>query len=99
MLTLVTDVAGLNDKKQDPWIFPVLSEHLAEFPPTYLVACGADVLRDDNTVLAFELKSKNVKTRLDVYDGLPHLFWIFSTLKSSRVFIDKLLDGIKFVLQ
>ena len=62
-------------------------------------ACGADVLRDDNTILASEPESKNVKVRLDVYDGLSHLSWIFSTLKSSRVFIDKLLTGIKFDLE
>jgi versiconal hemiacetal acetate esterase len=71
---------------------------LAEFPPTYLSACGADPLRDDNVVLEAELKSKGVKTRLDVYDGLPHLFWNFPTLKSSRIFVENLLAGIKFVL-
>lgn len=84
---------------KDPWIFPVLSEHLADFPPTYLVACGADPLRDDNVILASELESKNVKVRLDLYPGLPHLFWVFPTLKSSRLFTEKLLAGIKFVLE
>ena len=53
-------------------------------PPAYLQACGLDPLRDDALIWEKVLKEKGVRTRMDVYPGLPHGFWaFFKQLKSS----------------
>lgn len=92
-------LTGLDKLAKDEWMFPLLSSHLAEFPPVYLVACGADPLRDDNVAMEHELRAKGVKVKLDMYEGLPHVFWMFPNLKATRTFIENLLVGIKFILE
>ncbi|KAF9883656.1 hypothetical protein FE257_003090 [Aspergillus nanangensis] len=45
-------------------------------PPTYLQVCGSDPLRDDGLLYEQVLREESgVKTRLDLYPGLPHGFW------------------------
>ncbi|GME29303.1 Alpha/beta hydrolase fold-3 [Neofusicoccum parvum] len=95
---IINDVAGLNEYSSDPWMFPLLSENLGKFPPTYLVACGADPLRDDNIIFASELQRLGVRTKIDVYDGMPHLFWTFARFPPFQVFLSNLVGGIQFIL-
>ncbi|KAL6406136.1 AB hydrolase superfamily protein B1A11.02 [Ilyonectria robusta] len=96
---MINVLTGLDKLAKDEWMFPLLSSHLAEFPPVYLVACGADPLRDDNVAMEHELRAKGVKVKLDMYEGLPHVFWMFPNLKATRTFIENLLVGIKFILE
>ncbi|KAH8897392.1 alpha/beta-hydrolase [Thozetella sp. PMI_491] len=45
-------------------------------PPTYFQACGADIQRDDSLVYERVLRLEYaVETRIDIYPGLPHVFW------------------------
>ena len=69
------------------------------FPPTYIVTCEFDPLRDDGTVFLGALQSKGVEVRHDRYSGLPHCFWIFPTLPETQKFLGNLFDGIKWVLE
>jgi versiconal hemiacetal acetate esterase len=46
-----------------------------------------------------ELRSKGVNVKLDMYKGLPHVFWMFPTLSATKTFIGNLLAGIKFILE
>ncbi|KAF4434142.1 sterigmatocystin biosynthesis lipase esterase STCI [Fusarium acutatum] len=96
---MINTSTGLDKHVDDQWLFPLLSSHLAKFPRTYLVACGADPLRDDNVAMEHELRSKGVKVKLDMYEGLPHVFWMFPTLSSTKTFIGNLMAGIKFILE
>ncbi|SCO80840.1 related to Putative sterigmatocystin biosynthesis lipase/esterase STCI [Fusarium oxysporum] len=96
---MINASTGLNKHADDEWLFPLLSSHLNKFPSVYLVACGADPLRDDNVAMEHELRSKRVKVKLDMYEGLPHVFWMFPTLSATKTFIGNLLAGIKFILE
>ncbi|RGP68729.1 hypothetical protein FSPOR_5200 [Fusarium sporotrichioides] len=96
---MINASTGLDKHADDEWLFPLLSSHLARFPPTYLVACGADPLRDDNVAMEHEIRSKGVKVKLELYEGLPHVFWMFPTLSATKTFIGNLLAGIKFILE
>ena len=45
----------MTKNKADPYVCPALHSKLAEMPPTFIVTCGADPLRDDGVIFADEL--------------------------------------------
>ncbi|UNI17155.1 Versiconal hemiacetal acetate esterase [Purpureocillium takamizusanense] len=83
----------------DPDVFVLHSPHLRKFPPTYISVCGVDPLRDDGLIFDKVLRDLGVSTKLDHYEGLPHVFWAFGCEPPDGSFINDLLTGIGFVLQ
>ncbi|KAI9877727.1 MAG: hypothetical protein M1830_003002 [Pleopsidium flavum] len=68
-------------------------------PPAYIQVCGLDVVRDDALIYEKVLKEQGVKTRLDVYAGLPHGFWaVFPQLNSSRKAAVDIAKGMGWLL-
>lgn len=44
-------------------------------PRVYFQACGLDSTRDCTLVMEKVWRDAGVPTRLDVYPGMPHVFW------------------------
>ena len=45
-------------------------------PPVYFPVCGSDMVRDESLIYERALREEyGVKTKLDIYPGLPHIFW------------------------
>jgi len=56
-----------------------------DMPPCYIQVSGADPMRDDGLIYERALRSVGVKTKLDVYPGVPHWhFGFFPSLQASK---------------
>lgn len=69
-------------------------------PPAYFQVCGLDPLRDEALIYEKVLREENgIKTKLDIYPGLPHGFWsFFPTLASSKKLREDILIGVGWLL-
>ncbi|KAK5263030.1 hypothetical protein LTR96_011529 [Exophiala xenobiotica] len=67
------------------------------FPPTYVVTCEFDPLRDDGAVFVASVRSGGREVKHNHYSGLPHCFWLFPTLPETKAFLEDLYGGIKWV--
>ncbi|KAL9107670.1 MAG: hypothetical protein Q9227_007477 [Pyrenula ochraceoflavens] len=67
-----------------------------ELPRAYFQHCGMDPLRDEGIIYQKVLEEEgDVKTKSDMYPGLPHGFW--STIPNSQVARKRLNDVVKGV--
>jgi versiconal hemiacetal acetate esterase len=73
-------------------------ECFGKLPPTYIVTCEFDPLRDDGKILEMALKEVGVPVKRDHYDGLPHCFWVFPTLPETQRFVANTFAGIGWVI-
>ncbi|KUJ10556.1 alpha/beta-hydrolase [Mollisia scopiformis] len=86
------------DPLRSPLLFPTGHKDL---PPTYFIIAGADPWRDSGLIYEQVLREEcGVKTKVDVYPGLPHGFWqIFSAAGFSKECRDKSDDGLEWLLR
>ncbi|KAF9774470.1 hypothetical protein IL306_007548 [Fusarium sp. DS 682] len=81
-----------------PFIWPTGHHAL---PRTYFQVCGMDILRDEDLIYEQVLREDNgIETRLDIYPGMPHIFWgSFAHLGQGKKAAVDLVEGIKWLLK
>ncbi|QIW97041.1 hypothetical protein AMS68_002559 [Peltaster fructicola] len=87
---------------KNPLVSPLVwKTGFSSFPNSYFQVCGADPLRDEALIFERLLRvDEKVKTKVDVYQGLPHGFWsIVPTLNVSKKFTDESLEGVRWLLE
>lgn len=78
---------------------PFHAQRHANLPPTHIQVCGIDPWRDCGIIYSEELEKAGVKTKLDIYSGLPHIWWTtFPMLKASRTRFDDMVKGVEWLL-
>ncbi|ETS81533.1 hypothetical protein PFICI_06535 [Pestalotiopsis fici W106-1] len=72
----------------------------AGLPPTFFQICGADMLRDDALIYERELRMDHgIKTRVVMYQGLPHVFWYnYPDHSASKKFVEDASNGLGWLL-
>ncbi|KIW12629.1 hypothetical protein PV08_09907 [Exophiala spinifera] len=72
----------------------------ANLPPAFFQIDGMDPLRDDGIVFERVLREEyGIKTKMNVYPGLPHGHWgFFPFLKASETFRKEQVEGMGFLL-
>jgi len=68
----------------------------AGLPPTYFQVCGMDINRDDSLIFEQVLREESgVKTRIDVYPGMPHTFWaVWTMLQQTKKWQSDTMKGL-----
>lgn len=69
-------------------------------PPAFFQVNGMDPLRDEALVYERVLREEyGIKTKLDMYPGLPHGFWLFfPMLKASRQLLVDMVQGMGWLV-
>ncbi|KAJ5119308.1 Alpha/beta hydrolase fold-3 [Penicillium atrosanguineum] len=89
---------GGTNQRANPYAFPCIHPGIFRLPPVYQAICEADPVRDDSTVLKYQLDKFGVRNWFHTYPGMPHYFWLFPQLKSSETFHQNVVEGVKWVL-
>lgn len=81
--------------------FPVSMgvEGARSFPPTWILDCERDCLRDDGRVLQAEMEDAGLRVRREVVAGMPHYYWSFPVQRAAGEFRERLLRGLGWVLE
>ena len=90
------------EKRKDPLLSVALWPNaLAGLPPSYFQICGQDPLRDEALIVERQMREKEgIKTKVDVYPGLPHGFHsVVPTLKASEKFVNDTVEGVRWLLE
>jgi len=83
----------------DPECSPLLYPSHKGLPPTFLQVCGADPLRDEALLYEKVLREDGVKTKLHVYPGVGHGFYVLIPHSSAALKFDRdFRDGLGWLL-
>ena len=77
----------------------IASGHM-DMPPAYFQVCGMDVNRDDGLVYESVLRKEcGVRTRVDLYLGMPHCWWdAYPELEASQKRMEDTIQGFRWLL-
>lgn len=78
--------SALSDVRASPMQYPDAS--FQQLPPTYFIVAGMDMLRDEAVAYHEKLLKFGVKSELNVYQGMPHIFF------GMRAVLDKANEAI-----
>lgn len=65
---------GADGRRDDPQASPILLGDLTDMPPTLIVTCGADPLRDEGEAYARRLEAAGIAVTHHRFDGMIHGF-------------------------
>jgi len=63
-----------NSQASNPLVSPLLAGTHKGLPPAYFQIAGLDPLRDEGLIYEQVLMESGIKTKLDIYPGVPHGF-------------------------
>ncbi|OJZ88638.1 hypothetical protein ASPFODRAFT_205751 [Aspergillus luchuensis CBS 106.47] len=84
--------------RADLTVSPLLSRDLGGSPPSFIMICGRDPLRDEALAYADKLEERSIPLRVAVYPGMPHAFWIFPELTTTKTATQDMINGARWLI-
>ncbi|KKP07807.1 hypothetical protein THAR02_00015 [Trichoderma harzianum] len=84
----------------NPVINPLLFDEqvVTSLPPSHIMVCGDDPLRDHGMLMKQKLDRLRVSTKLHAYPGYPHFFRRFPNCPANKSWDNDLLEGIEWMM-
>lgn len=85
----------------DPRISFLLNKDHSRLPKrVYLQICGRDTLRDEAFLWEKLVRAgSGSRSKVHVYQGMPHGFWRFLQMEASQRWIEDLVEGVGFLVE
>ncbi|KAL4244029.1 hypothetical protein ABKN59_010303 [Abortiporus biennis] len=89
-----------NAPPNNPEVYLLLAPRHSGLPLTYFQVCGNDALQDEGLLYEQILRESGVRTKIDIYPGLPHgghfhLYDLPISIKYRR----DIIEGTKWLLE
>ncbi|KAK0767185.1 hypothetical protein N5P37_000919 [Trichoderma harzianum] len=86
--------------RDSPVINPLLFDErvVTSLPPSHIMVCGDDPLRDHGMLMKQKLDRLRVSTKLHIYPGYPHFFRRFPNCPANKSWDNDLLEGIEWMM-
>lgn len=88
--------------RSDPLFSPLIwpGGHAGQ-PPASFQVCGQDLLRDDGLIYEKVLRTEyGIPTKMTVYPGLPHGFWLMMPqIDASKKYVKEFMESIAWLLE
>ncbi|KAH0565430.1 hypothetical protein GP486_001183 [Trichoglossum hirsutum] len=81
----------------NPLVSPLLSADLSALPPAYIQICDLDPTRDEALQYERRLADAGVRTKSNVYTGMPHSFWMLPRISGAADAARDLVLGIEWL--
>ena len=82
----------------NPEVSPLMQKSFEGLPKAYFQVCGRDPLRDEAFEYERRMRTAGIDTFVHTYPGLPHVFWSFPQLNSSKKWLVDMLQGVTWLL-
>ena len=87
--------ADPSDQKK-PYVSPVYGNFTKGFPPTLIQVGTKEIILSDSVRLYQSLDQAGIPVKLDVYEGMPHVFQtILNNTTESDLAISKTIDFLR----
>ncbi|QYT01686.1 Abhydrolase_3 domain-containing protein [Trichoderma simmonsii] len=96
-----SEMLGTPDShRESPVINPLLFDEqvVTSLPPSHIMVCGDDPLRDHGMLMKQKLDRLRVLTKLHVYPGYPHFFRRFPNCPANKNWDSDLLEGLQWMI-
>ncbi|KAA1468763.1 alpha/beta-hydrolase [Dentipellis sp. KUC8613] len=91
------EIYGADPKDED--VYTLLKPDHKGLPPAVIQICGQDPLRDEGILYDKVLREAGVKTKLNIYPGVPHAFILaFPQIKQGQKYIKEVKAGLQWLL-
>jgi epsilon-lactone hydrolase len=81
-----------------PYVSPIYGNFSKGFPPTLIQAGTKEIVLSDSVRLYQALDQAGIPVKLDVYEGMPHVFQGMFNTPESKIAISKMNDFLKHYL-
>ncbi len=92
------DMAGIT--AEDPYATAFTQTDYSGLDPVYYQAAEMDIWRDTATVYCDKIREAGGQAKLEIYPGVPHLWWsMYPQLSINKKWVKDLVDGTEWLLK